>query len=332
MLKRMLMLAAWWAASPALAADLAVLHFDPRNGQAIALPVLHLPHTMSAPTEGPVDRQNLLSEAMQAAIQACAPPGIDAAEAMSLHCPLPLTLVASHHGLPAAPAAWLDPTGRLHIVQGGLYFREASGDGVGFVLSDGARALGAGTVLTTGRPARLLQPRAVPQAVWRAWPELTDAVRTWAREYARDCQPAASCQPHRQLEADLARPRGQAVEYGLPGGGRLQVLRASTRPRPAPQDKTVRVFAVIDLWRWQGQDGRARRMTGDAQQLNSIELENDRCETQCQHRWDGPIEVVEYGGRVFAVGATTGGTTHGYLILEVLPGEIRQLGGYTWGS
>lgn len=320
-------------ALPAQATQLAVLHLDAHTGHAIALPVLDVSKTREGEAGGPGHRQDALSPALQAAMQGCRERAGGAAEHLPLSCPLPAALVASHHALGSVPAVWHDPRGRRHAVQGGVYFSNAAGDGVGFLLAPSAFQAGAGgTVLTSDGRARFLRPQAVPRAAWQAWPQLAVQTRAWAREYAANCQPAERCRPAATLLGRLHRLRGTASEYRLANGARLQMLGASSAPRPAPRDATQRLYVGIRLWRWQDADGQARQIDDDAQWFSAVELESETCETQCRWQWDGEPQVFEIGGRCFVFGAYAGGTVHGYLFAEATPRAIRSLGGYQWGS
>lgn len=330
-----LALASTFTASAA-AAHLAVLHPDPQTGQALLLPLpLPLPPAgQDVGASGKLEAlQDMLAPAVEAAVQACRVIADPQGEDKPLRCPLPAALVAAHYGLATTPTEWRDRRGRRHAVQGGLYFSDAAGGAVAFVLAGRAAEVGdAGTVLSSDGSARFLRPHAVPAAAWKAWPELAAHTQAWARDYTTHCPPAQRCPPAPKLLGRLDRLRGGASEYRLASGARLQMLGASARPQPVAGEGAARAFVMIRLWRWQGADGRARQISDESRWFSSVELESESCETQCSWQWDSQPEVFEFAGRSFVFGAFVGGTVHGYQLAEVLPHGIRPLGGYRWGS
>ena len=328
-----------WLAMPvaAAAAELAVLHPEPLTGQGVLLP-LRLPPAATAGQDSSEDGslealQDVLAPPLEAAVQACRERAGAQDEDAPLLCPVPAALVAAHYGLPAVPGEWHDVHGRRHTVQGGLYFSHAAGSGVGFLLAGQASGpVLAGTVFSSDGGARFLRPHTVPAARWKAWPELAAQTRDWAREHDTRCQGAPACLPAARLLGQLDRLKGDASEYRLSSGARLQMLGAASRPQPRPGDSTAQSFVRVKLWRWVGRDGRAQGIEDPSQWFSSVEAESTACETQCSWQWDSGPEIFEFAGRVFVFGAYAGGTVHGYQFIEVLPRRIRPLGGYRWGS
>jgi hypothetical protein len=183
----------------------------------------------------------------------------------------------------------------------------------------------------------------IQPAVWKRWPELAQDLTAWLDGHIAKCGASANCRKAAEQLAKVDGVRGNAVEFKLPDGRALQYLRATSRskgkgvlhPAPAWEQEGADVAPDqlrIDLWRIAAEDGPVRRLRLKDGWFSQTELIDPYCESQCSGGWTGRPEAFAAHGRTFIFGAYQGGTTSGYVFLELMPTELKWVGSYRWGS
>jgi hypothetical protein len=307
--------------------EVAVLHIE--NGRRIALPVLTIPGGDRRQLEDMEGRLDMFSDSIGLVVERCRNRVKTEVEKDSVQCVLPSALVGEHHYMAKVPTSWWDSRGDSYRVLGGRYFQHTPGSGIGFDLGPHrGKAKSPIVVLTSETRASFSDVQVVEPRVWRRWPELAQELAAWRKSEIKHCSEAASCVTNL---ASAARMRGAGLEYRLPDGRRLQLLRATSRP-PGAASGTPQPFALAILWRIVAPDGTARVLRDDKEWLTGVTTASDDCASQCRWNWDARPEVFSLSGRTFVFGPYSGGTVEGYQFIEVLPQKLKLLGWYRWGS
>lgn len=264
-------------------------------------------------------------------------------------CAISSSSVAQHHHMRFIPPLWVNSAGAKYSTLGGRIFETGVGRGIGFDLgpippkfegSEGGRVLLSDV---SGFPLRAT----IAEAKWKKWPELVSELKRWADQQTARCGQNKVCTKAAALLAVPNRMEGQAREFALPDGRKIQYLTASSQSvgpgvltalnqpdYPGETTSSEPDTLEISLWRVEAKDGTTRVLRfsqGIWPWLNGeAELRNPYCESQCSGGWNP--EVFTVAGRAFAFGTYQTGTVGGYMFLELTATELKLLGWYRWGS
>lgn len=255
--------------------------------------------------------------------------------------------VAQQNYMSSLPRSWVDFSGN-HYAPNGAAARDDGviGGALGFELKDAIPENKQGEArerLVLNRAEGFPARRSVPVTEWKRWPELSRELSGWSKRQLDACQDKAKCKKAIDALIAPARMEGVAYEYSISDGSKLRYVEGKSRAKTSvleecqancgsekPADELQ-----FHLWMYVNADGSVQALhlgEGFYTGLDSPVLVDHYCDSQCGAAWRGPPSVVSWNGQTFIVGSYTGGTLYGYQVYEVLPGRLRNVGRFAWGS
>ncbi|HEY6095588.1 MAG TPA: hypothetical protein VIU93_11620 [Gallionellaceae bacterium] len=263
-------------------------------------------------------------------------------------CKTSIALVAKHHHMGSIPVSWFDSKGHVYEVEGGVYVVSDTGNFVGFSLrpaSSGSEEKITEDRVLLSRKDGFAAVKTLPPSEWKDWPEFRQEINSWKSKQLSKCNSKNACKEAVNWLTSEKHIQGEAVEFQISDGRKLQFLRATSSTQsggvlvPKPiyiQDVTPPDSLHTNLWRLVNTDNSVRvlRISNESwlADLGNTILNDPYCENQCGPSFTGRPEVISAKGRTYIFGSYSGGTVSGYLFFEVLPTELRFLERYRGGS
>lgn len=253
-----------------------------------------------------------------------------------------MRLIAEYADMSSIPNAWVNSKGKRYIpFDGGQFGALAMDYAIGFRISNPDISDKSNGQVVLSRPEGFPLARLVPQNEWKQWPEFQQELKKWSIGQLEDCKNLPKCKKATDWLVMPEHIEGEAYEYKIDGGRKLQYIQALSRGKGkgvlgylAEHSAGARKAdeLQVSLWRLVNSDGSARVLTNGEVSPPAVSLVDHYCEAQCTADWRGMPTVISWKGFTYVVGASSRGTLHGYVVLEVLPNELKFVGSVDWGS